>query len=121
MNENVLKEKSFSYAVRIVNAHRFICEKEKAFELGKQLLKSGTAVGALYREAEHAESTADFIHKLSIAQKECDESMYWLELLHATESIDAKSFKSIHADAKELIKIITAILTTTKKNANSAN
>jgi len=84
--------------------------------MSKQLLRSGTAIGALYREAEYAESKADFIHKLAIAQKECNETLYWLELLKAAKIIDEKMFSNIHVDAEELMKLLTSIIKTTKKN-----
>jgi four helix bundle protein len=78
------------------------------------VLRSGTAIGALVRESEHAESKADFIHKMSIALKEANESSYWLELLHKGEYIDPESFESIRADSEELIKLLTAIVKTSK-------
>lgn len=116
MKTNQIKQKSFGYAVRIVNLYKLLCEHKKEFVLSKQLLRSGTAVGALYREAEQAESKADFIHKMAIAQKECNESMYWLELLRETAYLNANEFESIYADATELIKLITSIIKTTKAN-----
>jgi len=114
MQENLIKSNSFAFAVRMIKLNQFLIEK-KEFVLSKQLLRSGTAVGALYREAEHAESKADFIHKMAIAQKECNESIYWLELLKETEYISEQQFKSLHDDAIELIKLITAIIKTAKK------
>lgn len=112
---NVVKEKSFVFAVRIVKLYKYLCSSKKEYVLSKQLLRSGTAVGALYREAEQAESTKDFIHKMAIAQKECNETLYWLELLHASDYLHKKEFESIHANAVELMKLITAIIKTTKK------
>ena len=76
MKNNPLKEKSFNFAIRIVNLYRFLITEKKEYVMSKQLLKTGTAVGALVREAKHGESRADFIHKLSIAQKECNESLF---------------------------------------------
>lgn len=76
-------------------------------------------VGALYREAEHAESKADFIHKLAIAQKECNETMYWLELLKETDYLDLNEFDSIYSDAIELIKLLTSIINTSKKGVSN--
>lgn len=87
--ENPIKDKSFVFAVRIVNAYKSLTTEHKEFVMSKQLLRSRTAVGALHREAEQAESKADFVHKLGIAQKECNETMYWLELLHATEYLES--------------------------------
>jgi len=112
---NPIKDKSFAFAVRIVKLYKYLCEDKKEFTLSKQILRSGTAVGALYREAEQAESIADFIHKMAIAQKECNETIYWLELLFETEYINKKQFESIHPNAVELIKLITAIIKTSKK------
>lgn len=116
--ENILKTKTFNFAVRIVNLHRYLCNYQKEFVLSKQLLRSGTSVGAMVREAEHAESKADFKHKLAIAQKEINESIYWIELLRATDFLTEKAFNSIHVDAVEIIKILTAILKTTQSSPN---
>jgi len=99
---NVIKDKSF--ALRIVNLYKFLVEK-KEFILSKQLLRSGTAVGALVREAEHAESTADFIHKMSIAQKEANETEYWIELLFQLQYLEPNQYSSIIVDIQELNKI----------------
>ena len=107
MRENVIKIKSFEFAVRIVKFYQFLCNEKKEFVLSKQVLRSGTSIGAMVREAEHSESKADFIHKLSIAQKEINETIYWLDLLRATDYISPQQFESIHADAVEIIKLIT--------------
>jgi len=85
MKENLLKNKSFSFAIRIVNLCKYLIIEKKEFVLSKQLLRSGTSVGAMIREAEFGQSKPDFIHKLSIAQKEANESQYWIELLFQTE------------------------------------
>ena len=114
MNESVLKTKSFKFAVRTVNLYKYLCEDKKEFVLSKQILKSGTSVGAMVREAEHSESKADFVHKLAIAQKEINETLYWLELLKVTEYISDKEFESINTDAVEIIKIITSSIKTAK-------
>jgi len=114
MNESVLKTKSFRFAVRIVNLYKYLCDDKKEFVLSKQTLRSGTSVGAMVREAEHSESKADFIHKLAIAQKEINETLYWLELLKVTEYISDKEFESINADAVEIIKILTSSIKTAK-------
>lgn len=84
------------------------------FVLSKQVLRCGTAVGAMVREAEHSESTADFVHKLAIAQKEINETIYWLELLYQTDHLNDEQFESINSDAVELIKLLTSIIKTTK-------
>jgi four helix bundle protein len=112
--QNILLVKSLQFAIRIVHLYRHLSEKKKEFVLSKQLLRSGTAVGAMTREAQNGESKADFIHKLSIAQKECDETIDWLILLNETSYLSETEFKSIHADALELLKIIRSIILTTK-------
>ncbi len=119
MKENVVKNKSFELAIRIVNLYRFLCEQKQEYVLSKQLLRSGTSVGANIREAEHAQSKADFIHKMSIAQKEINESIYWLELLKATHYLQEEQFNSINQDAEEIIKLITSIIKTSKTNINN--
>ena len=116
MRENVIKAKSFGFAVRVVNLYKMISVEQKEFVLSKQLLRSGTAVGALYREAEQAESKADFIHKMAIAKKVCNEAMFWLELLKETDYLNQTEFDSIYPDATELIKLITSIIKSTKTN-----
>ena len=112
---NVVKEKSFAFAVRIVNLSKFLTCDQKEYVLSKQVLRSGTAIGALVREAEQAESKPDFVHKMAIALKEANETEYWLELLHETKYLDLPSFASIHADIVELLKLLTSIITSTKK------
>jgi four helix bundle protein len=118
MRKNVLREKSFGFAVRIVNLFKYLCEKKKEFVLSKQILRSGTSVGAMVRESEHAESKNDFVHKMAIAQKEINETLYWLELLNATDYISTKEYESLNADAVEIIKMITSSLKTAKKMVN---
>ncbi|MDU1892276.1 MAG: four helix bundle protein [Dysgonomonas sp.] len=86
--------------------------------LSKQLLRSGTAVGALIRESQNAESKADFVHKMAVSQKECDESLYWLELLKETDYLNDIEFESIYNNALELLKMIRSAIITTKKNYN---
>lgn len=118
MKKNIVKDKSFAFAVRIVKLYKHFVESKKEFILSKQLLRSGTAVGAMVREAEHAETKADFKHKLAVAQKEINESIYWLELMKETDFLTNEEFVSIHNDAVEIIKLITAILKTAKTNIN---
>ena len=116
MKENILKTKSFDFAIRIVKLYQFLCEQKKEYVLSKQLLRSGTGVGAMVREAEHSESKADFIHKMAIAQKEINETIYWLELLKATEYLTTEQFEGINSNAVELIKMLTSTIKTTKAN-----
>jgi len=119
MPENVIKNKSFVFAIRIIKLYQFLCEAKKEFILSKQLLRSGTAVGALIREAEHAEGKTDFKHKMSIAQKEINETIYWLELLKETGYLTDEQFQSINSDAIEVIKLLTSIIKSTKANINN--
>lgn len=114
--ENVVKTKSFLFAIKIVNTYKFLSEIKKEFVLSKQLLRSGTSIGANVREADNAESKLDFIHKMSIAQKETDETIYWLELLKETNYLSINDFDAISSDANELLKLIRSIIITTKKN-----
>lgn len=114
--DNVVLEKSFAFAIKVVKLYKYLIENKREYVLSKQFLRSGTAVGALVREAQNAESKADFVHKLAIAQKECDETMYWIELMKETFFITEKEFKEIHKYAHELLKIIRSIILTTKQN-----
>jgi len=114
--ENILLGKSFSFAIRIVKLYQYLTIDKKEYVLSKQLLRSGTAVGALVREAQNAESKKDFIHKLAIAQKECDETNYWLELLKETEYLKIAEFESIVENSCELLKIIKSSILTVKQN-----
>lgn len=118
--KGAILNQSFGFAVRVVNLYKYLVAEKKEFVLSKQLLRSGTAVGALVREAQNAESKADFIHKLGIAQKECDETIYWLELLVETDFLKKEEFESIKSDAEALLKMIrSAIITTKNKTYNS--
>jgi four helix bundle protein len=116
MKESILAEKSFDFAIRIINLYKYLSENKKEFVLSKQLLRSGTAIGALQSEGHFAESKADFIHKYGIAQKECNETIYWLKLIYRTDFINKKEFDSLETDAIELLKIITASILTAKKS-----
>jgi len=114
VKENVIKNKSFDFAIRIVKLYQYLCSDKREFVLSKQLLRSGTSIGAMIREAEHAESKQDFIHKFAIAQKEANEVVYWLELLKATDYLNEKEFENINNDAIAILKLITSIIKTTK-------
>lgn len=118
MKENVLKKKSFDFALRIVKLYKYLKEEKKEFIMSKQLMRSGTSVGAMVREAEFGESKTDFAHKMAVAQKEINESLYWLELLYASEYLTNQQFESINTDAVEIIKLITASIKTTKLTIN---
>lgn len=119
MKENVVKSKSFAFAVRVVKLYKFLCDDKKEFVLSKQLLRSGASVGAMVRESEHSESKADFVHKMAITQKEMNETLYWLELLKETEYLTLQQFESINNDAEEIIKLISAIIKSTKSKINN--
>ncbi|QKG54809.1 four helix bundle protein [Hymenobacter sp. BRD67] len=112
--ENILRNKSFRFAVRVVGVHQHLTTAKREYVLAKQLLRCGTSVGAMIREAEHAESKADFIHKLAIAQKEINEALYWLELLEATDYLTPPQAQSLRADATELLKLLISSLKTAK-------
>ncbi len=114
MKKNILLEKTFAFAVRCVKLYKYLVEEKKEFVMSKQMLKAGTSVGANSREARSAESRMDFVHKLGIVRKECDETMFWFEVLYATEYIDKKMFESIYADAEEILKIVNSTILTTK-------
>lgn len=119
MKRNIIKDKSFAFAVRIVKLYQYLVSDKKEYVLSKQLLRSGTSVGAMVREAEHAETKKDFVHKMAIAQKEINESIYWLELLQKTNFLTIEQFESLNTDATEIIKLITTIIKTTKANINN--
>ena len=113
MSKNVIKDKSFAFALRIIKLNQLLSEK-KEYILSRQLLKSGTSIGALIREAEHAESKADFIHKMAIAQKEANETDYWTELLYQSEYINKTAYESISSDINEINKLLASIIITSK-------
>ena len=111
---NIIREKSYAFAIRIVNAYKFLTERKKEFVLSKQLLRSGTAVGALVAEAIFAQSGPDFLNKMNVALKEANETKYWLDLLKDTEYIDESQFNSISSDCKELIALLVSIVKSMK-------
>ncbi|MEE0914799.1 MAG: four helix bundle protein [Ruminococcus sp.] len=115
MMENIIKKKSFDFAIRIVKLYKFLCNEKNEFVLSKQLLRSGTSIGANVAEAQQAQSKADFISKISIALKEATESKYWLRLLNATDYISDIEIKSILSDCVEIEKILTSISKSSKK------
>lgn len=113
-----IRERSFDFALNTVKSCKRIKEKYKEFILTDQLVRSSTSVGANMREARNAESKADFIHKLSICQKECDETIYWLELLLALLEEEKESLLPLHDEAIQLLRIIKTINIRTKENSN---
>ena len=111
--ENIIEIKSFNFAVRIVKLNKYLCDKNE-YTLSNQLLRSGTSIGANVSEAEQAQSTADFVSKMSIALKETSETKYWLRLLNETDYITDSQFNSIFEDCIELEKILVSIIKSTK-------
>jgi len=113
--KNIIQEKSFDFALDVIKVSKKLSENRE-YTLSKQLLRSGTSIGANIRESKNAESKKDFIHKLSISQKECDECIYWIELLFHSQYINIKTYKTLNNKANELLKILKSIIITTRKN-----
>ena len=109
MNRNIVVEKSFEFAVRIVNLYKFLTREHKEYVLAKQLLRCGTSIGANIAEAQRGQSKADFTAKMSIALKETNETVYWLKLLYRTDYLTKAQYESMNADAQELLNLLTAI------------
>ena len=116
MNKSILQVKSFDFAVQIVRLYQTFIDNKKDSILIRQLLRSGTSIGANIKEAGKAESTRDFIHKLGIAQKECDETLYWLAILKETNYISETVFSKQSSDANEILKMLRSSILTAKKN-----
>lgn len=116
---NIVKDKSFDFAVRIVNLYKYLTTEKNEFIMSKQVLRSGTSIGANICEATQAISPADFKAKLSISLKEASESDYWLRLLHKTDYLDNNQFDSIITDCQELFKILTSIIIKLNNNTNT--
>lgn len=113
-NDSIILKKSYSFALDITGLYDEIRDKKKEFTLSKQLVRSGTSIGANATEAQHAESRKDFIHKLSISQKECSETIFWLNLLKDSNYISLNQFDSLVLKAKELHKMISSAIITSK-------
>lgn len=116
--DSPLHNKSYDFAIRIVNMVKYIKCSDKEYALTNQVLRSGTAIGALVREAEYAQSASDFINKLSIALKECNETLYWLNLLRDTSYIGEKEAQSIISDCRELLAMLITSVKTAKQRNN---
>jgi four helix bundle protein len=112
----MVAEKSITFSIRLIKIYKILAQERKEFILSKQLLRSGTAIGALIREAEHGQSKADFLNKMNIALKEANETDYWLLLLYKGEYLTEKEYNSINADCSELLIILIKIVKTTKEN-----
>ncbi len=121
MSDNLIDKRSYAFALRIVKAYKFLCHEKGEHILSKQLLRSGTAIGALMREAKFAQSRADFVNKASVALKEANETLYWIELLHDSGYIDDEAYSSIHDEAHEITSILVSIVKTTKANSMKYN
>lgn len=118
MKSNVLKDKSYLFAIRIVKFYQYMKEEKKEFIISKQVVRSSTAIGPLIEEAVQDESKPDFIHKLSIANKEANETRYWIKLLRDTGFIATNEAESLILDVEELIKLLVAIIKSTKASIN---
>ena len=116
MKNNVILDKSFDFSVRIVNLKKYLNKEKQEHIMSNQLVRSGTSIGANVTEADQAQSKADFISKMGIANKEAHETRYWLRLLHKTDYINDEEFSSIIADCQELIKILQSIIKSAKDN-----
>jgi len=116
--DKIYVQKFMAFSVRIVQLCKYLNEKKNEYVLAKQILRSGTSIGANHREAIYAETDLDFIHKLAIAQKECNETMYWVELLKATNYISKEQFDSLYTDAEEIMKMLTSSILTAKRSLN---
>ena len=115
---NILQEKAFAFAIRIVNLYKFLCEEKKEFVLSKQILKSGTSIGSNVEEGIGGQSDKDFLSKFSISYKEARETRYWLKLFLATGYINEEQANSLLQDVEELCKILAKIILTTKQKLN---
>ena len=118
MKNNIIQDKSLDFAVRIVRLCRYLEDECREFVISKQIIRSGTSIGANVRESRNAQSDADFISKLSISLKEADETQFWLEVLYRSETIDEKMYKSLCDDVKELVALLTSIIKTMKSKKN---
>jgi four helix bundle protein len=117
--ENILKDKSYKFALRVVKLYKFLVEDKKEYVLSKQVLRAGTSIGANITEGNQAQSKADFVHKLSVANKEAFETEYWLCLLRDSQYITEKQAESLIIDCNELQKILTTSIKTAKKAINN--
>jgi four helix bundle protein len=111
---SILNTKSYAFAIRIVKLSQFLQKEKQEYVLSKQILRSGTAIGALVHEVEFAQSKAGFVNKLSISLKEANESKYWLSLLYDTAFLDEILFNSLHNDCKELVALLVSSIKTLK-------
>ncbi|MBR4569343.1 MAG: four helix bundle protein [Candidatus Riflebacteria bacterium] len=118
MKDSLLANKTVDFAIRIVKFYKYLCSERKEYVLSKQILKSGTSIGANVRESRNAQSLADFINKLNIALKEADETQYWLEIIEKSEIITSEQIEGLNNDLKEIIAILISSIKTLKKKLN---
>ena len=116
--DNIVATKSYAFALRIIKLYKYLVSEQKEYVLSKQVLRSGTSVGALIKEAEHTQSKKDFINKMNIALKEANETKYWLMLLKDSGYIDEKSYNSIYPNIVEILKLLISIVKSTKEKLN---
>ena len=121
MKENIIADKTYNFAVRIVNLYKYLIKTEKEFVMPKQLLRCGTSIGANVSEAVKAQTTADFYTKLTIALKEANETQYWIKLLYDTGYLTEEQYLSIRKDIDEIVAILVAITKTTKEKIKHKN
>lgn len=114
MKENVIKSKSFDFAVEIVNLYKDLANNKKEYVMSRQLLKSATSIGANVREAEFAQSKADFTNKMSISLKEANETDYWIDLLHATDYLNLETFEKYKPKTQEMLRLLVSIVKSSK-------
>ena len=113
-DKNIVKDKTMAFAIRIVNLYHYLKNEKSEYVISNQLLRSGTSIGANYRESQNASSKKDFISKINIALKEANASEYWLELLYKTEYVSQTQYISISSDCDEIVRLLSAILKTSK-------
>ena len=121
MKYNILHDKTLNFAARIVKLYKFLVKTQKEYDLPRQILRSGTSIGANSMESRSAQSTADFINKLQIALKEADETSYWLQLFLKIDYINQEQYNSLDSELQEIIKILVSIIKKTKESAGSLN
>lgn len=114
MSDSILKDKSYAFALRVVKLSRHLQKEQQEYILSRQVLRSGTSIGTLIMEAEFAESSKDFVHKMSIALKEANETKYWFNLIKDSELIETNLFDSLHSDVKEIIAMLVSTIKTLK-------
>jgi len=117
MNDGIVAQKSYDFAIRVVKLYKYLSKEHNEYVLSKQILRSGTAIGALIREAKFAQSKADFISKMSIALKEANETHYWIDLLHDTEYINNNMYLNIEKDINEIVSLLVSIVKSSKNNS----